>query len=368
MKPELLIAAGLLALSLSACGGASDPNTAADAKTAEAKPTDAKPASGAAHGDEGHADEGQPGHEHAEGEAGHGEQAGQAEAPEGTVIAKEIARRSGIGVAAAGPGTIADEHDVQGLITPLEGRVARITARYPGPVRSLRANIGDAVKAGQTLAFTGPKTGCRAYIAFAGGLALEPAMGSRSTYLKAKIGGYQGRKLDKDDEIAFRAPVAELPRLASRFITPPDLSAASQVLRVVMGPQDDMFTEQGVATFLSATYTVTPQTDRMGCRLDGEIIGHVKDGNIISDGIAFGAVQVPSEGKPIIMLADRQTVGGYTKIATVISADLPIIAQAKPGEKIRFAKISISAAQQAYLADKRWLAALKAALALPSAR
>lgn len=152
MKPELLIAAGLLALSLSACGGASDPNTAADAKTAEAKPTDAKPASGAAHGDEGHADEGQPGHEHAEGEAGHGEQAGQAEAPEGTVIAKEIARRSGIGVAAAGPGTIADEHDVQGLITPLEGRVARITARYPGPVRSLRANVGDPVKAGQTLA------------------------------------------------------------------------------------------------------------------------------------------------------------------------------------------------------------------------
>lgn len=224
-----------------------------------------------------------------------------------------------------------------------------------------------AVKAGQTLAFIGPKTGCRAYIAFAGGLDLEPAMGSRSTYLKAKIGGYKGRKLDKDDEIAFRNPVCELPRLASRFITPPEYPV-THMLRVVMGPQDDMFTEEGVKTFLSAEYTVTPQADRMGCRLDGEIVKHVKDGNIISDGISFGAVQVPSEGKPIIMLADRQTVGGYTKIATVISADLPAIAQAKPGEKVKFSKVSVKAAQQAYLADKRWLAALKAALALPSAQ
>ncbi|QQP94252.1 efflux RND transporter periplasmic adaptor subunit [Lysobacter enzymogenes] len=144
MKPELLIAAGLLALSLSACGGASDKNKAAPAAAAQGKDD---------HADEGHADEGKSGHAHKEaaGAAGHGENAGE-EKPEATTIPNEIARRSGIVAAAVGAGTIADEHDVQGLITPLEGRVARITARYPGPVRSLRANIGDQVKAGQALA------------------------------------------------------------------------------------------------------------------------------------------------------------------------------------------------------------------------
>lgn len=135
MKPELMIVAGLLALSLSACGGGSDQPAAQ--KSAEAKQAQGE-----------HADEASDSHEHAEGEAGHGEQS----EVESTVIRTEIARRSGIGVAAIGAGTIADEHEVQGLLTPLEGRVARITARYPGPVRSLRANVGDRVSAGQTLA------------------------------------------------------------------------------------------------------------------------------------------------------------------------------------------------------------------------
>ena len=131
MKPELLIAAGLLALSLSACGGAdkTPEQTAAAAKKIEGD-----------HAEQGGADQG----------AEHGE--GEEEKAESTVIRNEIARRSGIGVAPAGPGTVADEHEVQGLITPLEGHVARITARYPGPVRSLRANVGDRVSAGQTLA------------------------------------------------------------------------------------------------------------------------------------------------------------------------------------------------------------------------
>ncbi|WP_075575000.1 efflux RND transporter periplasmic adaptor subunit [Lysobacter antibioticus] len=133
MKYELLIA-GVLALSLSACAPS-------------------KPAAGAGgNRADNHADENDAGHEHGQGKAGHGEEADAEERPESTVIAAEIARRSGIAVAAAGPGTIADEHEVQGLVTPLEGRVARITARYPGPVRSLRANVGDRVRAGQTLA------------------------------------------------------------------------------------------------------------------------------------------------------------------------------------------------------------------------
>lgn len=222
-----------------------------------------------------------------------------------------------------------------------------------------------AVQPGQALTFAGPKTGCRAYIAFAGGLDIAPAMGSRSTYLKAKIGGYQGRKLEKGDALALRVPNAVLPNMERRTITPPDLSAKTRTLQVVMGPQDDMFTAAGVQTFLSTPYTVTNQFDRMGCRLDGAKVEHVTDGNIISDGISFGAVQVPSEGKPIVMLADRQTVGGYTKIATVISADFETIAQAKAGDTIRFVKVSVTQAQNQYLSQKRYLAALKAALALP---
>lgn len=132
MKPELLIAAGLLALTLSACGGS------AEAPAAKAEGT--------------HADEASDEHRHGEGEAGHGEKGEAEEQAESTAIPAAIAQRSGIVVATAGPGTIADEHEVQGLVTPLEGRIANITARYPGPVRSLRANVGDRVKAGQTLA------------------------------------------------------------------------------------------------------------------------------------------------------------------------------------------------------------------------
>ena len=98
-----------------------------------------------------------------------------------------------------------------------------------------------------------------------------------------------------------------------------------------MGPQDDCFTEKGVETFLSSTYAFTNESDRMGCRLEGEVIEHKNGGDIITDGIAFGAIQVPSHGQPIIMMADHQTTGGYTKIAGVISVDLPLVAHVQTG-------------------------------------
>ena len=203
------------------------------------------------------------------------------------------------------------------------------------------------VNAGQTLRFTMLRTGCRAFVAFAGGLDIPVVMGSRSTNMKAKIGGYQGRKLQKDDVIGFRAPKTDLKNLGLRHTSPEFMPRAEYKLRIVLGPQDDAFTERGITTFLSSVYTLTPEFDRMGCRLDGELIEHVKSGDIISDGIAFGAVQVPSAGKPIIMLADRQTTGGYAKIANVISADFRILAQLKAGDKVHFEKVSIAAAQEA---------------------
>ena len=188
-------------------------------------------------------------------------------------------------------------------------------------------------------------------------------MGSRSTYMKAKIGGVEGRKLQKDDVIKFRKPNPDLRGLNIRHISPESVPRLEYKIRVVLGPQDDMFTEHGIETFLSESYVVTPEFDRMGCRLDGEIIEHKgESGDIISDGIAFGAIQVPTAGKPIIMLSDRQTTGGYTKIANVISADFRILAQLKAGDRVRFAQVSVAAAQDALLTQRAALKTLRTAV------
>lgn len=223
------------------------------------------------------------------------------------------------------------------------------------PVSSYQA---VAVRAGQVLKFTAPRAGCRCFIAFAGGLDIPVTMGSRSTYMKAKIGGFQGRKLEKGDVIGFRAPAETLKRMEDRVLRPEFAPKPVYTLRVVLGPQDDAFTDAGIGTFLSGTYTVTPEFDRMGCRLDGPVIAHKETGDIISDGIAFGAVQVPSSGTPIIMLGDRQTTGGYTKIATVITADFRILAQLKSGDKVQFVKVPVEYAQGLLLAQRSALKAL----------
>lgn len=210
----------------------------------------------------------------------------------------------------------------------------------------------DRAKAGQVLSFSAPRSGCRAFIAFTGGLDVPPVMGSRSTYQKAGIGGYRGRRLEKGDVIGFRAPVSALPGMDRRRLPPDFRPEAVYTLRVIPGPQDDCFTSEGIRTFYSGEYTVTQEFDRMGCRLDGPAVGHRESGDIISDGISFGAVQIPSSGRPIIMLADRQTTGGYTKIANVITADFRIAAQLKAGDKVRFREVSVEFAQDLLLARR----------------
>ena len=160
-------------------------------------------------------------------------------------------------------------------------------------------------------------------------------MGSQSTNLKCNLGGFEGRALKKGDRLPLRYNVpAE--QLGMRKWTPADYLHDQLTLRVVLGPQEDMFTDEGVQTFLSGVYRVSDQSDRMGIRLEGPAIENKNGVDIISDGIATGAVQIPSAGTPIIMMADRQTTGGYAKIATVISADLKRIAQARPGTRLRF--------------------------------
>ena len=184
-------------------------------------------------------------------------------------------------------------------------------------------------------------------------------MGSRSTDLKAKLGGFRGRKLERGDVIGFREPKSTLPNLTQRHLAPEFVSRPCYDLRVVLGPQDDAFTPEGLRTFLTQSYQVTPQSDRMGCRLDGQ---HTAGADIISDGISFGAVQIPASGKPILMLSDRQTTGGYTKIAAVISADFRLLAQLKPGDRVRFEMVSIQQAQQALLDQRAALRLLRRSL------
>jgi len=205
------------------------------------------------------------------------------------------------------------------------------------------------VKSGSTLRFGKISNGARAYIAVYGGMDIPMIMGSKSTYAKAKIGGFEGRPLKKGDVISYantdvtgKKPM----RLPAKYI--PEYTAES-VLRVVMGPQDDAFTDEGISTFLSSVYDVTQRVDRMGYRFEGGKIAHKIKADIISDGIVMGAIQVPGEGQPIILMADRQTAGGYTKIAGVIYADLAKVAQSKPGDKARFQKVSIEDAQDVYI-------------------
>jgi biotin-dependent carboxylase-like uncharacterized protein len=246
--------------------------------------------------------------------------------------------------------------------------VVAITGGDLGPTLDNQPIAGYAaivVQAGQTLRFTVLRSGCRAYIAFAGGLDIPQVMGSRSTDMKAKIGGLNGRKLEKNDEIGFRASNPDVLNLVQRRIAPEVAARESHTVRVLMGPQEDMFTPAGIKTFLNETYAVTNESDRMGCRMEGPVIEHRNGGDIISDGIAFGAIQVPTAGKPIIMLADRQTTGGYAKIASIINVDMPMIAQCKAGDQIRFQKTDIETAQKAFRDQRAKYRAMREAFDAP---
>ena len=192
-----------------------------------------------------------------------------------------------------------------------------------------------------------------AVLAIAGGVNVPSVMGSRSTYARAKLGGFAGRALQAGDLLPL-APVA---------LSGPDQRVDAKLpypatIRVVMGPQDDYFSADAIAAFLSTPYTITAASDRMGHRLSGAKLSGTKGFNITSDGIAPGSVQVPGDGQPIILLADRQTTGGYPKIATVISADTPALGRVGPGAVLRFAPVTVgqaeSAAGDAATAQANW--------------
>ncbi len=203
------------------------------------------------------------------------------------------------------------------------------------------------VRAGQTLDVQTCTRGLRSYLAVAGGIDVPVLLGSRSTCLAAVFGGFQGRALAAGDVLRGGSPSGPLTDLARRDV--PEAwrlrEESPGTLRVVLGPQDDAFTKDGLRSFLESTYLVTHHADRMGCRLDGPEIAHRESADIISDWVPLGGVQVPGDRKPIILLADRQTTGGYPKIATVIGSDLPLVAQCRPGDRLRFQAVSVAEAQ-----------------------
>lgn len=201
------------------------------------------------------------------------------------------------------------------------------------------------VHKGDRLTLSGASEGVRSYIAFGGGLAVPEIMKSKSTYVRGSLGGYKGRKLMEGDEIPV--DVSKSKTKTPRGISPVYIPRYSKknVVRVVLGPQDDHFTTEAIDTFLNSEYKITAEADRMGYRLDGPKLTHAKGPDIISDGIVFGSIQIPGHGSPIVMMADRQTTGGYTKIATVIWTDLSILAQMGPGDTVRFQKVSVEESQ-----------------------
>jgi biotin-dependent carboxylase-like uncharacterized protein len=213
------------------------------------------------------------------------------------------------------------------------------------------------IRAGQVLTVGPMQAGVYAYLAVEGSFDVPSQLGSRSLHQRARLGGFQGRALQPEDCLPLGASTMSA---MSRRKLPPVSLHHSQPIRVVLGPQDDYFTAAGIRTFLSAEFCVTQEADRMGYRLAGPRIEHAAGFNIVSDGIVWGSIQVPGSGEPIVMMADRQTTGGYPKIATVISADLRVLAQRRPGDRVRFAALPVAEAQELARERARLIASLPA--------
>ncbi len=224
------------------------------------------------------------------------------------------------------------------------------------------------VSVGQTVSIGPPTWGVRVYLAVSGGIVAPKVKGSMSTYIRGALGGIdgQGRALRAgdliaaDDHLSARRAGNSAGSSGGRSGAAPRAAAALAkrqaafarrviTMHVVMGPQDDCFTEEGRRTLVEGEFVLTNKADRMGLRFEGPPIEHSRGADIISDGMPVGAIQVPGDGKPIIMLADRQTTGGYPKIACVARADLDLLAHLRPGDRVRFVPLSAHDAHESLI-------------------
>lgn len=272
---------------------------------------------------------------------------------------------------------------------------ADLAPRIAGSVVPMNRPV--LVRKGAQLDFGGRVSGCRAYLAVHGGFAVEPVMGSRSTYLRAGLGGFEGRALRKGDVLATGgsnhlrlypglgaaleasgdpfvsfaesrfAPVDHPSRrLARARGADPATDAAAPgdgeptiTIRAIAGQQWEAFDEAARKNFFGSPYLVGLNSDRMGFRMEGPALGLRAPLEMISQGVTFGTVQVPPDGQPIVLMADRQTAGGYPKIASVAAVDLPLLAQCLPRDAVRFERVTLDHAQRLLLAREQALSAVR---------
>ncbi|WP_285849129.1 biotin-dependent carboxyltransferase family protein [Metabacillus litoralis] len=226
------------------------------------------------------------------------------------------------------------------------------------------------VKKGSKLQFGLQKSGCRAYLAVAGGFAVNEIMKSKSTYLRAEIGGYQGRAIQEGDILEVNSmsegAFSQIEKLKNKQNKRPFQPANWSVrwneflpliknpnIRVLPGTQYEKFTSHSKEQFFTQSFRVSPQSDRMGYRLSGPAIELEEKLEMLSEAVAHGTIQIPPDGNPIILLADRQTTGGYPKIGQVATVDLPVVAQVMPGQSISFTEITLEDAERLYLEKEK---------------
>ncbi len=205
-----------------------------------------------------------------------------------------------------------------------------------------------------------PVSGIRTYLAVQGGIDVPELMGSRSTFLRGNLGGFEGRSLRREDLLFVGEPGKTGPSFPV-FKLPPELVpiySANARLRVLPGPQIERLTPEGLQTLFSSEYVVSNRSDRMGAMLCGPAVELSRGGDIISEGAFPGAVQIPGNGQPVLLGSDCQTTGGYVKCAAVIEVDLPVAAQLGPGNTVGFVEVSLDEARSAYLKNEYLLARL----------
>lgn len=224
---------------------------------------------------------------------------------------------------------------------------------------------------GSILTFKSGSKGARAYIAFAGGIAVPERMGSKSTYLHAGIGGFRGRALQKEDafecgkmnEIS-QSLFFKLKNMPKHFNWSINYSKLiylqqRQTIRVLKGTEFERFDAKSKQLFFKESYRLTTQSDRMGSQLEGATLSLAEDFELLSEGVTYGTIQVPTNGQPTILMADRQTTGGYPKIGQVISADLPSLAQLQPNAIIHFKEASLDEAESEFLKNEQMINDIK---------
>jgi biotin-dependent carboxylase-like uncharacterized protein len=248
------------------------------------------------------------------------------------------------------PGAPALEILISGPAFEVAADTVRVALAGPGASMAIgaekaRVDTGQSVTLlrGEVIEVVAGRQSACSYLGVEGGIAVPLVLGSASTYVRAAIGGLDGRALRKGDFVPLAiARASDRPELRLSSAVP---ASGDQPIRVVLGPQQEYFTEEAITALLDGEFRISQSADRMGMRLDGPLLQHRNGWDIVSDAIMTGAIQVPGSGQPILLLADHQTTGGYPKIATVISADLPVVGRRRPGDPLRFAEVTVETAE-----------------------